>query len=61
MANVIDGRIIVDKKSPLVYNEAPYQPEIERLLLYDLNFNVTNLMVAVAKYDNEAPLICNQW
>jgi len=61
MTDVIDGRIIVDKKSPLVYNEAPYQPEIERLLLYDLNFNVTNLMLAAAKYDNEAPLIWNQW
>lgn len=32
-----------------------------RWLLYDLNFNVTNLMLAACKYNPEAPLLLNHW
>jgi len=43
------------------YGESIKLEEPLRWLLYDLNFNVTNLIFASCKHNPDAPLILNQW
>ncbi len=43
------------------YAETIKNEDPVRWLLYDLNFNVTNLMLAACKYNPEAPLLLNHW
>jgi len=45
----------------LEYGETIKNEDPIRWLLYDLDFNVTNLMLASCKHNPEAPLILNHW
>lgn len=43
------------------YAEAIHNEDPTRWLLYDLDFNVTNLMLASCKHSPESPFILNHW
>jgi hypothetical protein len=43
------------------YGESIKNEDPLRWLLYDLNFNVTNLMLAACKHSPNAPLLLNHW
>ncbi len=43
------------------YDESIKNEDPLRWLLYDLNFNVTNLMLASCKHNPSAPLLLNHW
>lgn len=45
----------------LEYDETIKNGDPIRWLLYDLDFNVTNLMLASCKHNPEAPLLLNHW
>lgn len=45
----------------LEYDETIKNADPIRWLLYDLDFNVTNLMLASCKHNPEAPLLLNHW
>jgi len=45
----------------LEYNEVVYNESPTRWLLYDLGFNVTNLMLASCAQSPDSPLILNHW
>lgn len=48
-------------QSAVEYDETVKNGDPIRWLLYDLDFNVTNLMLASCKHNPEAPLILNHW
>lgn len=64
----------IEKEWPLLSNQTQEEilevmensntmacPEPENWLVYDLNFNVTNLILASFKHNPEAPIIFTQW
>ena len=43
------------------YDEEVKSDDPLRILLYDLNFNISNVMLAAFKHNPEAPIIMNHW